>query len=534
MMYNINWGGCDMTLTVKEIMKRPLFKKTEILAGKNGLNREVKWAHIVEIARFGHLLHGNEMILTTGLGWVNNEEKSLSFLQQLLDYHASALFIELVIHGDTLPEKMLELAEQNHFPIISFTEEVRFIDMTKDVHELLLGYHEDLWWRLEDIHNQLNKELLSNGNAGDFLRILHKETEKQVALKYESQYRFFPSPPKKQQHQWINELELSNTEKYMEQPIHLFGSQVATIYFLEEKRRINQFDEMALKRSSDILGQFFWKHHQQKEANQMKRNEWIFEAITGELSHGAIVEIIQRGTPGILMNELIVGVKPIQKSVLQKDEINGSETAYMMYLRPVLYECGFELLTVKDQTRDHYILLLINQQVKGIRERLEEALDKVYRTNQDPLIHNELKWISFGKVITNYEEIDKSYNTALATLNYQQNIERLKNPFYDNLGIYRIVEQIGDKESLKEIILDYLEPLLMYDKEKGTELLKTLKMYFENSCAKKETAEQLHIVRQTLYHRLNRIESLIGTDFMLPENRFMIEFSIYLLKYIDI
>src|SRR5690554_7767375 len=116
-----------MTLLVKDLLNRPFFENVSILAGRNGLNREVKWSHIVEIARFGHLLNGKEVILSTGIGWAHDEEKSLSYLQQLLDYNASALCVELVFHTKELPQKMLDLAEQHDFPIIAFTEEVRFI-----------------------------------------------------------------------------------------------------------------------------------------------------------------------------------------------------------------------------------------------------------------------------------------------------------------------------------------------------------------------------------------------------------------------
>ena len=523
-----------MALIVKDVLKRPLFSKASVLAGDKGLNREVKWVHIVEIARFGHLLHGNEIILTTGLGWVHDEKRSLSFLQQLLDYNVSALFVELVIHRNTLPKKMLELAEQHDFPIVSFKEEVRFIDMTKDVHELLIGHHEDVWWKLENLHNQLNKELLANGNVGDFLRILHKETEKQIALKYEEQYRFFPSPPTRKQYQWIEELEVSESNQYVKYPIYLFGKEIATLFYIEDKEGLKQFDEMALKRSGDILGQYFWKHYQQREANQMKRNEWIFEAINENLTQEEIVNKVQQERPGILTNEMIIGVNPIQKSLLRKDEVSGSETAYIMYLRPILLEYGFELLTVQDHTRNHYILLLINQHANNIRKRLVDVLDRVKQENQDPLIYNEVKWMSFGRVISNYEKLSNSYHAALMTLNYQQNIEKLAHPFYDNLGVYRVIEEINNKEALKEIILDYLDPILQYDKERNAELLKTLQAYVDNLGAKKETADQLHIVRQTLYHRLNRIESLIGDDFMKPNKRFMIEFSMYVLQYVDI
>src|SRR5699024_3379890 len=77
----------DVTLMLKvnDMLRTTNFKNARILAGANGLNREVKWVHIVEITQFGHLLHGNEVILTTGIGWADDEEKSLAYLQQLLD-----------------------------------------------------------------------------------------------------------------------------------------------------------------------------------------------------------------------------------------------------------------------------------------------------------------------------------------------------------------------------------------------------------------------------------------------------------------
>lgn len=525
-----------MPLFVKNILKRPFFEKAKILAGKNGLDRKVEWAHIVEIARFGHLLNGKEVILSTGIGWAHDEEKSLSYLQQLLDYNASALCVELVFHTKELPQKMLDLAEQHDFPIIAFTEEVRFIDITKDLHELLLGYHEDIWWKLENLYNQLNKELISNGNIGDFLRILHKETEQSIALKYNEQYRFFPSPPKKRLHQMIKKLESKENKMYKEYPIKLFGNSVATLYMMKNKSDIKQFEELALKRCGEILGQFFWKHHQQKEADHLKKNEWILEAIAGTLTHEEIVSKIHQESPGILIKEAIIGVKPIQHSLLRKDkDASSSETALIMLLRPILLDHGFQLLTVIDQYRDNnYILLLINQQSSNLIKRLELVLEKVYKKNNDPLVQSELQWISFGKVISNYAHLGKSYQTALSTLNYQQNIELIKHPFYENLAIYRLIDLLDNKDDVKEIILDYIAPLLEYDKEKGTELIKTLQIYLKNQGAKNETAEELHIVRQTLYHRLNRIESLIGSDFMNPSNRFMIEFSIHALKYIDV
>lgn len=55
-------------------------------------------------------------------------------------------------------------------------------------------------------------------------------------------------------------------------------------------------------------------------------------------------------------------------------------------------------------------------------------------------------------------------------------------------------------------------------------------MYLQCHGLKKETAEKLFIVRQTLYHRLEKIEQIIGSDFMNYENRLCLEMMLLMTK----
>lgn len=109
-----------LQLTVKDILQRPLFQKAETIASQEALNRIVRWVHIMEVPHVGHLLNGHELILNTGIGWHDNEELSLSFLQQLIDSGASGLCIELGTYTKQPLERMKELALREHFPLIFF------------------------------------------------------------------------------------------------------------------------------------------------------------------------------------------------------------------------------------------------------------------------------------------------------------------------------------------------------------------------------------------------------------------------------
>ncbi|WP_434749115.1 helix-turn-helix domain-containing protein [Paenibacillus amylolyticus] len=85
--------------------------------------------------------------------------------------------------------------------------------------------------------------------------------------------------------------------------------------------------------------------------------------------------------------------------------------------------------------------------------------------------------------------------------------------------------------NLNDFIAEYLGPLIRYDSEKGRQLLLTLKQYLTLCCSKQETASALFIVRQTLYHRLDKIEGLLGKDCLLPEKRVAIELALYAYEY---
>ncbi len=518
-----------MSLSVQEMLQHPSFTNASILAGKNGLHREINWTHVIEIERFGHLLNGNEMILTTGIGWTDSEEKSLAFLQQLLDHDAAALCIELVVHAKILPRKMLEVAEAHNFPIISFQEEVKFIDIMMDLHEQILGSHEEIWIDLEAFHQKLNHSLTTDGAIGDFLRLLHQETNKTIALEYDDQFRFFPSPPKSRQEKLVEAMK--HKADFYAHPIYLLNEQIGTLAFLEPMGAISRFDELALKRCSEIINQYFWRHHQQMEVQQMERNKWILDAIEQPTSHEEAVKMIHRDFPNVVIHDAIIGIKPEKKSLLTKDKQRISETRFMMAFRSALFQYGLELFTVHDERHDRYILFIMAGQADTLLPRIKHALQFLAQKRDDNFKKEDLQWVSFGKVFDNYSEIRRSYQAALSTLTYQQKHGILTEPFYNQLGVYRLIDQMEDKREITDIITDYIEPLMKHDKEKGTELVKTLHVYLQCLGQKNETAQDLHIVRQTLYHRLNKIEQLLGTDYMMPANRFMIEFALHALEF---
>jgi purine catabolism regulator len=76
----------------------------------------------------------------------------------------------------------------------------------------------------------------------------------------------------------------------------------------------------------------------------------------------------------------------------------------------------------------------------------------------------------------------------------------------------RLLWLMRERPELRDFADARLGPLIKHDNRRSTKLLPTLLTYCEHCGRKSETARTLHIERQSLYHRLSRIEELLGVD----------------------
>ncbi|MFJ9081551.1 PucR family transcriptional regulator [Streptomyces sp. NPDC102384] len=75
----------------------------------------------------------------------------------------------------------------------------------------------------------------------------------------------------------------------------------------------------------------------------------------------------------------------------------------------------------------------------------------------------------------------------------------------------------ANRERLTRLVGDVLGPLLEWEAAHGSDLVHTLEVHLRHGCSPTRTAALLHIGRQSLYQRLERIESLLGAEVGDPE-----------------
>ncbi|MFE6888624.1 PucR family transcriptional regulator [Streptomyces sp. NPDC057694] len=75
----------------------------------------------------------------------------------------------------------------------------------------------------------------------------------------------------------------------------------------------------------------------------------------------------------------------------------------------------------------------------------------------------------------------------------------------------------ANRARLARLVDQVLGPLLAWEALHGSDLVRTLEIHLRHGCSPTRTAALLHIGRQSLYQRLERIESLLGIEVGDPE-----------------
>ena len=99
--------------------------------------------------------------------------------------------------------------------------------------------------------------------------------------------------------------------------------------------------------------------------------------------------------------------------------------------------------------------------------------------------------------------------------------------------LHRLFWSLRDHEELRRFAQRRLAAVLEHDRRRKAKLLPTLETYLAHGGRKAETARALHLERQSLYHRLGRIQELLGEDLDDEDTRLGLHLALRALRYAD-
>lgn len=124
-----------------------------VVGGASGVGRTVRWVHVSETPGIANLLHGGELLLTTGVMLPTSDRELAAYIDQLADAGIAALAIGLGPRfSEPLPAAMIEAADRRGLPMVALRRTIAFIDVTEEVHAALVDVQVRELQASENIH----------------------------------------------------------------------------------------------------------------------------------------------------------------------------------------------------------------------------------------------------------------------------------------------------------------------------------------------------------------------------------------------
>src|SRR3954454_10691331 len=372
-------------LSLAAVLELPVVRRAlpEVVTGDGGLDREIRWAHVIEMPDPEDLLKGGELVLTTGLGAGGDAAHQRAWAASLVDQGLAALAVELGTSWREVPPAVVAVCARAGVPVLAFHRAVRFIEITEAVHAAVLHAQSELLRRGEEIHRRFTELILQGRGVPEIMAELAGAVRNPVVLEDAGgSLVYYVSGPPGDDLALAAWADLHRAEARGEAPegflavdVRLMESSWGRLLAVALDRPLDDFDRVAVERAAlavavDLLGQ---QHEEQLRARSRG-------AFLSDLADGRVEEADARrraealGFPGVGRGALLP-VAASWRAPRPRREDGITWTRLAGELRTALGSTGFGVLL---GPRDVDLLILLALGPRGYDAALAEHVAALF------------------------------------------------------------------------------------------------------------------------------------------------------------
>ena len=529
----------EIKLTVRDVLARETFKCAKVVAGTKGLDRHVKWSHILETKEFESLINGGELILTTGIGLQLDIASQTIYIKSLIEKSVAGICIEIGSNFKEVPIEIIEIADQFDFPIIVFEEIVKFVDITQDLHTFIINQHHQMLSQLDTLSRKFISLSLTHNGILKILQELHELFRQNTFFISDNMKPYYyPSECRDMEvsiRDTIEKSPMTNKEQgiitlgdhtYALMPVRGLGQTWGFLCLQIKQPMAKDFLFLLLDRAALAIAQILLRNRTMEERKQNMEDVLVRNLLSGRAyEHEDIHSYLPTPSRNMHYRVFIVHLD-FPETNLSEEDWEEIKLQRSMMIRSLFKRNGFFPAV---STRKNEIAVIASfiaaDHLKNETDRFSQIITNITSMEENNFIEGSKCTFGVSAVYDDISDTMTGYEEARKVLELHES-QITKMNFYENLGIYRLLLFLKESNYLEKYVNEYLSPVLDYDRETDGNLFETLTVYLKCSGSKKETSDQLFIVRQTLYHRIERLETLLGKDFMEPSNRLAFEVAI--------
>lgn len=492
-----------MPVTVRSVLELEIFRRAgaRILVGGGGLDRQVRWVHMGEVPDIASFLVGGELLLTAGLGMGCSPEEQRRYVASIANAGIAVLIIEAAGRAfDCVPQPIVEAGRISGLPIVELRREIRFVEVTAQVHNRLLDDRYAALTAAEAVGRQLTELLLNGGDVVDVVGCLAEVVDRVVVLEdaahqvvvhapVESAYPSIDPWDRHSRHG--HHLTGRGSEEQSQtlccwQPIVLQGETWGWLHVLDPDEAAAELTATALERAASAVSIALLADYAHGERRQLRNHGLLTQLRSGELTG---LQFIARARA--------LGCDLPEQSLMIL-EITGTTVESASQLQWQLEGWQPRPFVTSEGGRGERLVC-----VTGIPANTcpDELLTRV--SVEEVRAAGASRVVSASGLRLALDQARQAHMVAMG----RGEGTRCS---YEQLGIGRLLAALGHTPELTTFVEDELGALLEHDAYTSHPLLPTLRAYLDCAGNKVATADRLHIQRRSLYNRLARLVELVG------------------------
>lgn len=536
-----------MGLTIRDMLETNFFKRFKLLAGKEGLDKEVQGVTTLDAPDGYNWTQGKEFVISSGYVFREVEGSLMKYGESKNFEEISGFAIKLGRYLDEMPKEFIDKCNEKKIPLFSIPLDVPWMTIMNELNVIVMNNaikrfnisdvdksslserpYQEL--KINRILSQIEKEMrfpamiydIVNDkkyfSSNNFLNL----SDEYIKLNdfwepsFEHSKEILCDTLKITRYRFVEKERYKNPYSWITIPINVGEKIEAYFVILEAEDLIDYFDQFVL-RISFILIQSSYEQILLAEKYDIKEfRKLVYDLLYERLPNDEVkTERIEDAGIGI-HEEFYLLLIENNKSLDFHDIALDLESAYSNTLKilggklTIMDEDYCLIIVKKDDEEDS--LKLIELKIADMKKRLENKykdLDMRFGISDIPFKIFNLK---------------EAYERASKTLKIGNLV--YKDRYYNKYSELGVFAWLDIKEDETDMMLEDIKELL---KEENKELLKTLKVYLEENLNYSHTAEKLFIHINTVRKRIFEIEEMIDYDISDPMKRIKLEVMLKLI-----
>ncbi|MBP1233084.1 purine catabolism regulator [Arthrobacter sp. PvP102] len=522
-----------MPIKLSEILKHATLTAADpvIRAGAGAVaGTQLRWVHSSEVLDIAPLLSGGELLLTGGDALVTaSDARRAEYVRQLSERGVGALAVETGQRLASLPSSMIQAAETAGLPLIEFRKVVPFVGIMQAINSMLVSESVAHLRRADEASHAMAVELAHGSSLDQILAVLAGIIDATLELSSVSGVTLGNAGP--------GSAGTHPGDGTASQPAEGLESGTGSP---AEPGRAADPGSAAKTGISGTLISIDVPVRGVPSARLLINVPADGDANLARVAGGRCVDILSLA----LLQRMPPGLKEVAGTALLRAVSSGSQPWRLQQLSPaagILPSATVVAVVVRSSTSQQLraamdtILKRSAQQSASYVDNAEllalaalpfdgaaaARAGLVAALRELPVEAGTMTAV--GPLAAGIEHAPWSLSEAKSALDLAVNgsLRSAARPASDtegvvidveNLAVERLAVQHLDQGARQDFVRQQVGPLLDHDARRNSQLLATLATWLDSGCNTAQAARELHVERQSMHHRLQRIFELCGGD----------------------